>query len=112
MPELAQKLVSLGASGVMLKGGHLEGPDSPDYLLTPEGDGIWLEGTRTVTKNTHGTGCTLSSALATQLALTGDPEVAARAAKAYVAQAIAAADKLDVGHGHGPTHHFHATQKG
>jgi hydroxymethylpyrimidine/phosphomethylpyrimidine kinase len=112
MPEFARKLVSLGAKGVMLKGGHLEGEDSPDYLLTPGGQGIWLEGKRTATKNTHGTGCTLSSALATQLALTGDAEAAARAAKAYVAEAIAAADRLNVGHGHGPTHHFHATQKG
>jgi hydroxymethylpyrimidine/phosphomethylpyrimidine kinase len=112
MPALAEKLVALGASGVMLKGGHLTGEDSPDYLLTPDGNGIWLEGTRTATKNTHGTGCTLSSALATQLALTGSSEAAARAAKAYVAKAIAAADRLNVGHGHGPTHHFHASQKG
>lgn len=112
MPALAQKLVSLGARGVMLKGGHLAGHDSPDYLLTPDGKGVWLEGPRTATKNTHGTGCTLSSALATQLALTSDAGKAARAAKAYVAAAIAAADQLNVGHGHGPTHHFHATQKG
>jgi hydroxymethylpyrimidine/phosphomethylpyrimidine kinase len=96
----------------MLKGGHLDGEDSPDYLLAPDGDGIWLEGTRTPTRNTHGTGCTLSSALATQLTLTTSAEAAARAAKAYVAQAIANAHKLNVGHGHGPTHHFHATQKG
>jgi hydroxymethylpyrimidine/phosphomethylpyrimidine kinase len=112
MPALAQKLVSLGAKAVMLKGGHLDGEDSPDYLLAPDGDGIWLEGTRTPTRNTHGTGCTLSSALATQLTLTTSAEAAARAAKAYVAQAIANAHKLNVGHGHGPTHHFHATQKG
>ena len=112
MPALAHKLAALGAKGIMLKGGHLQGEASPDYLLTPDGKGIWLEGKRTATKNTHGTGCTLSSALATQLALTGDAEMAARVAKAYVAQAIAAADRLNVGRGHGPTHHFHATQKG
>ncbi|MEO9786591.1 MAG: bifunctional hydroxymethylpyrimidine kinase/phosphomethylpyrimidine kinase, partial [Aurantimonas coralicida] len=57
--------------------------------------------------NTHGTGCTLSSALAAQLALTGDAFAAVRVAKAYVAGAIDAADRLDVGSGHGPTHHFH-----
>jgi hydroxymethylpyrimidine/phosphomethylpyrimidine kinase len=69
MPALAQKLVSLGAKAVMLKGGHLDGEDSPDYLLAPDGDGTWLEGKRTANpNNTHGTGCTLSSALATQLA--------------------------------------------
>jgi hydroxymethylpyrimidine/phosphomethylpyrimidine kinase len=92
---------------VLLKGGHLQGTDSPDYLCTTT-DGHWLEGGRVATRNTHGTGCTLSSALAAQLAITGDPLQAARGAKAYVAAAIAHADELSVGSGHGPTHHFHA----
>jgi hydroxymethylpyrimidine/phosphomethylpyrimidine kinase len=111
MPALAKALQDLGARAVLLKGGHLETPNSPDYLLTETGNGIWLEGSRTKTKNTHGTGCTLSSALATRLAITGNVEAAAGEAKAYVAQAIAHADELNVGKGHGPTHHFHTLHK-
>jgi hydroxymethylpyrimidine/phosphomethylpyrimidine kinase len=107
MAALADRLRGLGARNVLLKGGHLAGDDSPDYLRTASG-GHWLEDTRIATRNTHGTGCTLSSALAAQLALIGDPLEAARRAKAYVAGAIAHADQLDVGAGQGPTHHFYA----
>lgn len=106
MAALADRLRQLGPRTVLLKGGHLGSADSPDYLCTASG-GHWLEGTRTATGNTHGTGCTLSSALAAQLARTGDPLESARRAKAYVAGAIDHADALDVGTGHGPTHHFH-----
>jgi hydroxymethylpyrimidine/phosphomethylpyrimidine kinase len=91
---------------VLLKGGHLPGPASPDLLATADG-AHWLEAARIATRNTHGTGCTLSSALAARLAVTGDIWRATEQAKRYVAGAIAAADRLDVGHGHGPTHHFH-----
>lgn len=107
MPELAERLRTLGPRNVLLKGGHLSAEDSPDYLSTGAG-GHWLEGVRTATSNTHGTGCTLSSALAAQLALTGDVLESTLRAKAYVAGAIAQADELSVGVGHGPTHHFHA----
>ncbi|MCG6942728.1 MAG: bifunctional hydroxymethylpyrimidine kinase/phosphomethylpyrimidine kinase [Thiohalocapsa sp.] len=111
MPAMATALRALGPPGgsgaVLLKGGHLPGPASPDLLSTPQGD-LWLEAERIATQNTHGTGCTLSSALAARLAVTGDIRLAAEQAKRYVAAAIAAADQLDVGHGHGPTHHFHA----
>ncbi|WP_095589207.1 bifunctional hydroxymethylpyrimidine kinase/phosphomethylpyrimidine kinase [Actibacterium ureilyticum] len=106
MPDTAARLLALGPGAVLLKGGHLGGADSPDYLLTADG-GTWFDGARTATRNTHGTGCTLSSALATQLARQGGQAVpAVRAAKAYIAGAIAAADRLDVGQGHGPVHHF------
>lgn len=109
MEEQASALLALGAGAVLLKGGHLGGESSPDLLVTK--DGLhWLDGPRIVTTETHGTGCTLSSALATELGrgrATGD---AVAAAKAYVTGAIAAAGRLDVGHGHGPTHHFHALQ--
>ena len=111
MPALAERLLALGPSAVLLKGGHLSGSTSPDYLATTEG-GIWLEAERLPTKNTHGTGCTLSSALAAQLAIGAEPMVAARTAKAYVAGAIAHADNLEVGQGQGPTHHFHALWNG
>jgi hydroxymethylpyrimidine/phosphomethylpyrimidine kinase len=109
MEDCARALLALGPRAVLLKGGHLAGPDSPDLLASAHGM-IWLEGARTATRNTHGTGCTLSSALAAQLALTGDTLAAARAAKAYVSRAIACADTLSVGHGHGPVHHFHESE--
>jgi hydroxymethylpyrimidine/phosphomethylpyrimidine kinase len=107
MPALAARLLSLGAGAVLLKGGHLTSETSPDYLAQASG-GCWLEADRFTTPNTHGTGCTLSSALAARFAQSDDPLLAARTAKAYVAGAIEHADELRVGHGHGPTHHFHA----
>jgi hydroxymethylpyrimidine/phosphomethylpyrimidine kinase len=110
MPDMARELSRLGPRHVLLKGGHLAGVDSPDYLLTPD-RGHWLEAPRLATQNTHGTGCTLSSALAAQLAITGNVLVAARRAKGYIAGAIAQADRLRVGSGHGPTHHFHVLEQ-
>jgi hydroxymethylpyrimidine/phosphomethylpyrimidine kinase len=72
-------------------------------------DGLeWFEAERVATRNTHGTGCTLSSAIAAELAKAADAREAVRAAKTYIAGAIAAADRLSVGSGHGPVHHFHA----
>lgn len=107
MAGQAQDLRRLTGAAIVLKGGHLDGPDSPDLLF--DGSGArWLEGPRHATANTHGTGCTLSAALAAELAQGRDTAAALAAAKAYVAGAIAAADRLSVGHGHGPTHHFHA----
>ncbi|MDX1730693.1 MAG: bifunctional hydroxymethylpyrimidine kinase/phosphomethylpyrimidine kinase [Aurantimonas coralicida] len=106
MEATATHLQALGCGSALLKGGHLDGDDSPDLLVTAT-QREWFEGARVQTSNTHGTGCTLSSALAAQLALTGDAFSAVRVAKAYVAGAIGAADRLDVGSGHGPTHHFH-----
>ena len=110
MVDLAEELSRLGPRNVLLKGGHLPSGDSPDYLLTPDG-GHWLEAPRLPTQNTHGTGCTLSSALAAQLAITSDVLVASRRAKGYIAGAIARADRLRVGSGHGPTHHFHVLEE-
>lgn len=107
MERQAGALLALGPRAVMLKGGHLGGSSSPD-LLAGEGSPIWLEGERVATTRTHGTGCTLSSALATGLGRGEPPDEAAHRAKRYVAGAIAAADRLDVGHGHGPLLHFHS----
>lgn len=106
MAAQARALMQLGPRAVLLKGGHLAAGDCPDLYLDATGRAEWLSAPRITTRNTHGTGCTLSSALATQLALTGDPLAACRAAKAYVSRAIAAADGLTVGQGHGPTDHF------
>lgn len=107
MAEQAKALLALGPRAVLLKGGHLAGETSPD-LLAAEGQLHWFEGARVATRNTHGTGCTLSAALAACLARGLPMAEAVAQAKAYVAGAIAAADRLTVGHGHGPTHHFHA----
>ena len=100
-------LCALGPQAVLMKGGHLDGAESPDCLVTTD-DVTWFEAARTQTVNTHGTGCTLSSALAAQLAHGQTPTAATAAAKFYVANAIAHADALSVGSGHGPTHHFAA----
>lgn len=98
-------LCALGATAVLMKGGHLVGPDSPDCLVTSE-ILTWFDAPRTATANTHGTGCTLSSALAAQLAKGHSIADATAVAKSYVTHAIANADALSVGTGHGPTHHF------
>lgn len=105
MQEQGRALIAKGPAAVLMKGGHLEAPESPDCLVTRDGV-TWFEGQRTKTRNTHGTGCTLSAALAAQLAQGLDLRDAVTAAKAYVASALAHADDLTVGTGHGPTHHF------
>jgi hydroxymethylpyrimidine/phosphomethylpyrimidine kinase len=102
----ALKLLALGVGAVLIKGGHGSGPDSADLLVGPELR-IRLSAPRVDTKNTHGTGCTLASAIAAGLAKGLALEDAARQAKDYVTAAIAAADRLDVGTGHGPVHHFY-----
>lgn len=111
MQAQAQALLAFGPQAVLLKGGHLPGEDCPDLLVSANAE-VWLPGTRHVTRKTHGTGCTLSSALATFLGHGLPMDEAAACAKAYVARAIAHADALTVGMGHGPTHHFHAPFKG
>ncbi|HEY0212509.1 MAG TPA: bifunctional hydroxymethylpyrimidine kinase/phosphomethylpyrimidine kinase [Paenirhodobacter sp.] len=107
METQARALLTFSPGAVLLKGGHLSDHDTPDLLLTPQGP-HWFEGPRHPTRNTHGTGCTLSATLATLLGRGLPLPKAVEAAKTYVAGAIAAADRLNVGHGHGPTHHFHA----
>ena len=105
MAAQGRALLALGPRAALIKGGHLPGDESPDVLCTVDGF-HWFEGARTATRNTHGTGCTLSAALAAQLAR-GVPVVqAAQAAKSYIAGAIARADCLTVGNGHGPVNHF------
>jgi len=102
----AELLLKRGARAVLLKGGHASGPESVDVLLTPAGT-VRIAAPRVVTRNTHGTGCTLSAAIAAGLAKGLELEGAVTAAKAYVTAAIAAADRLSVGTGSGPVHHFH-----
>jgi hydroxymethylpyrimidine/phosphomethylpyrimidine kinase len=101
-----RRLLALGSRAVLIKGGHGQGIESIDYLITASGV-VALAAPRVATKNTHGTGCSLSSAIAAGLAKGEDLETAVRSAKTYVTAAIVAADRLDVGHGHGPVHHFY-----
>ncbi|MDX8351819.1 bifunctional hydroxymethylpyrimidine kinase/phosphomethylpyrimidine kinase [Cognatiyoonia sp. IB215182] len=105
MAHHAQALAELGPQAVLIKGGHLPGDDSPDVLYAA-GETHWFESKRTATQNTHGTGCSLSSALAAELAKGAALPQAVGAAKAYITAAIVAADDLNVGQGHGPIHHF------
>jgi hydroxymethylpyrimidine/phosphomethylpyrimidine kinase len=107
MVAQAQQLLAAGARNVLMKGGHGGGPESVDLLIGLNLN-VRLAAPRHPSRNTHGTGCTLSSAIAAGLAKGLDLTAAVRAAKDYVTAAIAAADRLDIGHGHGPLHHFHA----
>jgi len=101
-----QRLLAMGCPAVLIKGGHGQGAESIDYLIDANGV-IALAAPRIATENTHGTGCSLSSAIAAGLAKGEDLEAAVRNAKAWVSAAIASADRFSVGHGHGPIHHFH-----
>jgi hydroxymethylpyrimidine/phosphomethylpyrimidine kinase len=105
--EQAAWLLETGAGAVLLKGGHGEGPEAADLVVTKQ-DRRWLTTPRIATQNTHGTGCTLSSAIAAELAKGANLFAAVEAGKAYTHAAIAAADRLRIGSGHGPVHHFHA----
>ena len=107
MASQARELLSYGPDAVLMKGGHFEGEQSPDLLVT-EADDVWFEANRIDSMNTHGTGCSLSSALAAGLARGMSMIAATQAAKSFITEAIQHADRLDVGSGHGPTHHFHA----
>lgn len=103
----ARRLLALGPRAVLVKGGHGAGEESADVLVT-ESSTRWYRAKRHATRNTHGTGCTLSSAIAAGFAKGLPLETAVAEAKAYVTAAIRAADGLTIGRGHGPLHHFHA----
>ncbi len=105
MGRVAARLQGLGARNVLLKGGHLGDAESPDLLLYG-GELHWLEGERVATRNTHGTGCTLSSAIAAWLARGRPLPEAVDLAKRYLTGALRHAGELGIGHGHGPVHHF------
>jgi len=111
-PELlAEKILTLGPHAVLLKGGHNSGPSSDDLYLDQQGTRQWLTALRIKTNNTHGTGCTLSSAIAALLAQDCSLLDACKLAKEYVFNAILAAKDNSVGFGHGPVHHFYNTSK-
>src|SRR5205085_133248 len=103
----AEQLLALGPKTVLIKGGHARGPQSVDLLVSPSAVAR-LTAERVATQNTHGTGCTLSAAIAAGLAKGQRLAEAVSDAKLYVTEAIRAADELQIGAGHGPVHHFHA----
>lgn len=107
MREGARALKRLGAATVLLKGGHIRGDRLVDVLFDGERL-VELPLDRIPTRNTHGTGCTLSSAIAALLPQRDSVEAAVREAQGYVLEAIRRSDDLAVGGGHGPLHHFHA----
>jgi hydroxymethylpyrimidine/phosphomethylpyrimidine kinase len=108
MEDAARALAGFGSKSVLIKGGHGESGQSDDLLfLAEEGRMRWFEGRRIPTENTHGTGCTLSSAIAALLAAGEGIEGAVKEAKAYLTEAIQAGAGYRIGKGHGPVHHFH-----
>ena len=107
MKDTAVSLYRLGAKNVLLKGGHLSGDISTDILY--DGKNFWdFPSCRVKTKNTHGTGCTLASAITAGLANGRNVAESVTQAKKYITSAIMSADQLNVGSGLGPVHHFHA----
>jgi hydroxymethylpyrimidine/phosphomethylpyrimidine kinase len=105
--QQGRALLELGAKAVLMKGGHAEGEICVDLLVRRDQPTLRVEAQRILTGNTHGTGCTLSSAIAAELAKNLPLEKAVLAAHTYLQGAIRAADTLKIGHGHGPVHHFH-----
>jgi len=106
MLHQADRLIALGANAVLMKGGHAGGAESTDLLVTAIAS-IRVIGERIETRNTHGTGCTLSAAIAAFLARGRGLTEAVRDAKEYITSAIAAGDRLSIGNGPGPVHHFY-----
>lgn len=100
-------LISMGVNAVLVKGGHGEGNQAVDVLMNATG-AHEFSSPRLNTKNTHGTGCSLASAVAAGLAKGLPLPEAVGQAKTFLANALAAADRLSIGHGAGPVHHFHA----
>lgn len=106
MQAQAKELLALGAQAVLIKGGHLDADESTDLLVDAHGSERFAA-RRIATENTHGSGCTLAAAIAAGLAKCLSLQQAVREAKLYVSAAIAAADRLAIGSGRGPLHHFY-----
>jgi len=107
MPGVARQLINIGVKNVLLKGGHLQTAEASDLLMTDKGETRWFTSPRIQSKNTHGTGCTLSAAIAANMAKGIPLEKACEEAKKYIFHAIDAAKNKSVGKGFGPVHHFY-----
>ncbi|NVM87590.1 hydroxymethylpyrimidine/phosphomethylpyrimidine kinase [Variovorax sp. SG517] len=105
LDDAADELLALGAKAVLLKGGHLPGNEVVDVLLQAGGDRRRLASARIESRNLHGTGCTLSSAIAAHLALGAALPDAVERARAYILGAMAAGAGVRIGAGHGPLNH-------
>ena len=105
MQSAAQALLALGARAVLIKGGHLAGEQVSDLFMSANGEQRWLRAPRIASANTHGTGCTLSSAIAAHLALGSALPNAIQSAHAFVRQALQAGAVVHTGHGSGPLNH-------
>lgn len=108
MEQAALALLDQGARAVLLKGGHLPGDSVIDLLVTNSGDKLWMQAQRIHSANTHGTGCTLSSAMAAHLALGASLSQAVQNARAYVREALQAGAQVRTGQGGGPLNHGYA----
>jgi hydroxymethylpyrimidine/phosphomethylpyrimidine kinase len=108
MEAAAREMLAMGARAVLLKGGHLAGDTVSDLLLARGAQPLWMRAPRIVTANTHGTGCTLSSAIAAHLALGAELPHAVELARAYVRDALEAGAGVRTGAGSGPLNHGHA----
>jgi hydroxymethylpyrimidine/phosphomethylpyrimidine kinase len=107
--QLTEGLHELGAKNVLIKGGHAHGNQCIDLLSCADhGTPMTLSAPRIQTKNTHGTGCTYSASIAAFCAQGYRLADAVAQAHQYLHRAIATADTLTIGHGHGPVHHFHS----
>ena len=107
MRDQAERLLELGPRRVLLKGGHLPGEESVDLLVDGESEPVEFRAGRVRTRNTHGTGCTLSSSIAALLPQRPDTVTAVADAKSYLTEALRRAGDIDAGGGQGPVHHFH-----
>ena len=108
MEQAAHVLLEKGARAVLLKGGHLPGDTVIDLLMTNAGEKIWMQAPRIHSHNTHGTGCTLSSAMAAHLALGASLVDAVQHARTFVREALLAGAQVRTGTGSGPLNHGHA----
>ncbi|MEZ2390072.1 bifunctional hydroxymethylpyrimidine kinase/phosphomethylpyrimidine kinase [bacterium RCC_150] len=113
--EQGKRLAGASGSTVLVKGGHLRGSACPDALVNTGGllsqDVVEFDADRVETRNSHGTGCSLSSAMATAKARLGDWEAALHSVKPWLRQALVQSGELEVGHGNGPIHHLHGFQQ-
>lgn len=107
MVEVAHRMLDFGSEYVLLKGGHLSSKDSNDLLLGKNEDLRWYSSPRISSKNTHGTGCTLSAAIAAYLAKKNSMAQACQSAKDYLFNAMNASKDWSIGLGNGPVHHFY-----
>ncbi len=108
MEAAGRQLLEMGARAVLVKGGHMAGDGVSDLLLTGDGAAHWMRAARIATANTHGTGCTLSSAIAAHLALGATLAQAVEQARDYVRGALEAGAPVRTGAGSGPLNHSHA----